>query len=253
MRSGSRSFVASLEEQRPGGDSLSGRIVARSELAYATREAMLALLAAHFAGVDRDAFECDLAEKTCAILLEDAAGRLRGFSTLLAYESAAAERATIIFSGDTIVDRQWWGSPALPRTWIRAVRTLAAGANGRDVYWFLITSGFRTYRFLPVFFKSFYPRHDLPGPCPLLDAIARERFGRAYDPATGIVHLPRPQRLSPELLELPAGRTLDPHVACFLERNPRHADGDELACLARIHDDNLTPAGRRMARGIEER
>jgi hypothetical protein len=33
-----------------------------------------------------------------------------------------------------------------------------------------------------------------------------------------------------------------------MERNPGHADGDELVCLAELSDANLTAAGRRMVR-----
>ena len=80
-------------------------------------------------------------------------------------------------SGDTIVERTWWGSPALARTWVRAVRQLAPETS-REVYWLLLTSGFRTYRFLPVFFRNFYPRYDADSAEDrmLLDELARERF-----------------------------------------------------------------------------
>ena len=45
----------------------------------------------------------------------------------------------------------------------------------------------------------------------------------------------------------------DPHIAFFLDRNPGFVRGDELVCLTRIDDRNLTPAGRRMARPAQER
>lgn len=229
---------------------LAGRVVPVAGLDDGARAAMYGLLTAHFSGVAREVFDADLAEKGWAILLEDDGDRLRGFSTLAVYESCAGGRpATIVYSGDTIVHREWWGSPALARTWIRAVRRLSGADRGAEVYWFLLTSGHRTYRFLPVFFRTFHPRHDGgadPVTAALLDAVARERFGGRYDSTCGIVRFARPQMLTPELVALPAKRALDPHVAFFLARNPGHANGDELACLTRIHDDNLTPAGRRM-------
>ena len=69
---------------------LQGRVVARPRLDPGTRDAMFALLAAHFAGVDRATFDRDLDEKSCAILLDDGAGVLRGFTTMLVYESRVA-------------------------------------------------------------------------------------------------------------------------------------------------------------------
>jgi hypothetical protein len=213
---------------------------------------MFSLLAAHFVGVDRTTFERDLEDKSCAILLEDDAGDVRGFSTMVVYESCAAGTPiSVVYSGDTIVDRAWWGSPALARTWVRAVRQLAPESEPRDVYWLLLTSGFRTYRFLPVFFREFYPRFDAATPprnAALLDVLARERFGRHYDAASGVVRFEHPQILAPDLVTLPEGRIPDPHIAFFLERNPGFVRGDELVCLTRIDERNLTPAGRRMAR-----
>ena len=185
------------------------------------------------------------------ILIEDDDEVLRGFSTMLVYQTTAPGcRVTIVYSGDTIVGRGCWGSPALPRTWIQLVRQVAPADCG-DAYWLLLTSGYRTYRFLPVFFRTFYPRHDEETPAAaqaLLDAIAAERFGSRYDSATGLVRLEHPHTLADDLVVVPTGRTADAHVKFFLARNPGFVAGDELACLTRIHDDNLTPAGRRMAR-----
>jgi hypothetical protein len=225
-------------------------VIERAAVDAELEEAMFALLAAHFTGVDRCTFRADLAGKNAIILLEDDDHRLRGFSTLHVYTTSAAGRpVTIIYSGDTIVDRSCWGSHTLAKTWIQCVRTSAAAAT-TDVYWLLITSGYRTYRFLPVFFRAFYPRVDEPTPPgeqALLDAVARERFGQRYDGESGIVRLDRPQVLAGDLLEVQPGRTTDAHIAFFLARNAGFVSGDELVCLTRIHDDNLTTAGRRMA------
>jgi len=236
---------------------LQGRVIDRHAADARTRDAMFRLLTSHFAGVDRASFEHDLRGKSAVILLEDQERALRGFSTLLAYPTAAAGRlVTIVYSGDTIVERAYWGSPVLARTWIQAVGQLVAGDDSQEVYWLLLTSGFRTYRFLPVFYESFYPRFDEPTPEPtqaLLDAIAAERFGECYDAAAGLVRFARPQVLADDLLEVPDGRVSDPHVRFFLERNPGFVTGDELVCLTRIHHDNLTAAGRRMARNATGR
>jgi len=236
---------------------LRGRVVARQMLDPRTRDAMFALLTAHFAGVDRVTFDRDLDEKSCAILLDDGAGVLRGFTTMLVYESrVAGAPVSVIYSGDTIVERAWWGSPVLARTWIGAALDLAGDDGPRDVYWLLLTSGFRTYRFLPVFFREFYPRFDAATPprhAGLLERLAAERFGPQYDRAAGVVRFVRPQVLAPDLITLPEGRMPDPHVAFFLDRNPGFVRGDELVCLTRIDERNLTPAGRRMARPSLER
>ncbi len=222
-------------------------LLPRAALSRTQRDEMFALLSRHFEGVTREQFERDLAEKNWVVEVRRDT-RLLGFSTLLVCATKFDGRAlTAIYSGDTIVAPEAWGSPALARTWIASVNYLCAAAPSRTCYWLLLTSGFRTYRFLPVFWREFFPRHDAPsGSHRLLDHLARARYGERYDAAAGIVRFPKPQRLRGQLREVPEGRTADADIAFFLARNPGHADGDELACLTEISEANLTPAGRRM-------
>jgi hypothetical protein len=231
---------------------LTSRVVPRAELTAREIEAMYRLLADHFSGVEVDVFRQDLAEKNWVVLLEDDCRNLRGFSTFLMYTTTACgSPTTVVYSGDTIVEPSAWGSPALPRAWIHAVYALRSDYPDGELYWLLLTSGFRTYRFMSVFYRRFYPRFDEPTPADaqrILDALSIERFGQAYDVDSGIVRFPRPQMLRDRLSGVPDGRYADPHVRFFLERNPGHASGDELVSLISLAPDNLTPAGRRMVR-----
>ena len=165
--------------------------VSRTALTPAQGDRMFALFARCFSGVDRELFERDLVSKNWVILLEDDAGNLRGFSTLLLNRTHYdGEPISIVYSGDTIVAPGSWGTSALPRTWIDSVWSLhRPGRDGR-LLWLLLTSGFRTYRFLPLFWREFFPRFDRPTPeglQRLVDALAAERFGRCYDPEAGEV------------------------------------------------------------------
>ena len=175
------------------GARLHGRVIARSALSQQTEDAMFALLASHFAGVERTTFARDLAEKSSVILIEDEEEILRGFSTLRVYQTTAPGfPVTIVYSGDTIVERGCWGSPALPRTWIHLVQQVAPVDRG-EVYWLLLTSGYRTYRFLSVFFRTFYPRYDEPTPAPAPGA-ARRHCRRTFWLALRRRHRSRPLR-----------------------------------------------------------
>jgi hypothetical protein len=224
-------------------------LVPRAELSAALRGEMFQLLAQHFDGVTVGQFDRDLEEKHLAILLRRGS-RLVGFSTQLACTTRFQdERVNVIYSGDTIVTPQAWGTTALPRAWVAGVNALKAALPPGRCFWLLLTSGFRTYRFLPVFWREFFPRFDTPTPPEiqsLLGQVARERFGAQFNPDSGIVRFAHPQRLRPGLRVIPPGRELDSHTAFFLERNPAHAQGDELVCLAELCPENLTAAGRRM-------
>ena len=232
---------------------MKGEIVHISALTRADRERMFVLLDTHFEGVVREQFERDLNEKTLAVLLRDADGVLRGFSSVLAYRSrAAGETFGVVCSGDTIVEHGMWGSNALARTWIGAVRGLREQLACPRTVWLLIVSGFRTYRFLPVFWKRFVPERGAPcssEDAALLRTLAVERFGSMFNPVDGVVRLKNPQRLRPHLLLPDPSRMMDAHISFFFERNPLHACGDELVCMCDLRDDNLTDAGRRMVFG----
>jgi len=211
---------------------------------------MFSLLAGQFDAARRDVFEADLAEKNWVLLLEDPdTGSLKGFTTLHHYRARhAGKQVQVVYSGDTVVDSSAMGSPSLSRDWIGAVNRVRDD-DPAPLYWFLIVSGYRTYRFLPLFWREFHPRFDAPAPAgtrALLDALATERFGDRYDAATGIVRVGSPQVLRADLRRIPPARLSDPHVAFFARANPGYGRGDELACLTEISRENLTPAGRRM-------
>lgn len=223
----------------------------RSALSRAECDELFALLDTHFDGVDATQFAHDLEEKDWVLRIRRD-DRLVGFTTLKVYGTRFEnERVNIIYSGDTITEPEVWGSPVLGRTWVPLVRRLVAERPAEPWYWLLLSSGFRTYRFLPIFFREFWPRYDLQTP-PRLTAmmthLARERFGTLFDAASGVVRFEHPQRLREELATVPDGKRHDPHVAFFLERNPAHGDGDELVCLTALNDDNFSAAGRRMMR-----
>jgi hypothetical protein len=224
-------------------------IVQRHELTPTQTGEMFQLLADHFDGVTQPQFSRDIAEKNWVVCIRQDS-RLVGFSTLLVYESSFdGEPVSVVYSGDTIVAREAWGSTALARGWITAVNQLRAHYPNGKYYWLLLTSGFRTYRFLPVFWREFFPCPDAPTPFRirrLRDQLATERFGTQYDSRSGIVRFHYPQQLHGKLKLIPEERITNSHVSFFLSHNPGHAQGHELVCLTELCPENLTAAGRRM-------
>jgi hypothetical protein len=222
-------------------------VTARAGLTSRDRDEMFALYSTFFTA-DRAVFERDLDEKHWVVLLRDDEGRVDGFSTLMRLD---VDDVTVFFSGDTVVARHRWGTYDLPRFWSKHVFSLAAALAPREVYWFLISSGYRTYRYLPVFFREFYPTLERPTPQhvkSLIDRIARVKFDGSYDAAAGVVRLATPAPLRAGISDPEERVDRDPHVRFFVAVNPNHAAGDELACLVRVSPDNVTPAGQRMIR-----
>jgi len=243
------------DTQPAGPARLAGQVVRVADLVPDEREQMYALLSRYFANTTREQFTRDLAWKEWAIVLRDSVTRrVQGFSTLARFTLTAGgasegQPVVVFFSGDTIIDRDYWGETELPRLWGQHVFRLADRVRDASVYWFLICSGYKTYRYLPLFFIEFYPRCERATPAPikaLLDHLGRITLGDAYDPARGVIRFTHAPRLQPGVASITQQRMKNPHVAFFIDANPGHAEGDELACLAELSRGNLTPAGRRM-------
>jgi len=205
---------------------------------------MYALFETYFAGTNRERFEGDLAEKDGVILLRDGS-RICGFSTFMWIDD---RDVVAFFSGDTIVDRDYWGETVLSRMWAQ-IAFARADRTDKKVYWFLICSGYKTWRFLPVFFREFYPHPDTPTPAHmqgLIDALGTRKFGDQY--MDGIVRFHNATPLRHGVAEITEERLRDPQIAFFARMNPGHVNGDELACITEVSRANLTRAGQRMIR-----
>lgn len=230
---------------------LTGRLAAVGHLTPAQRNQMFVLMDRHYHHVVRNRFEADLAEKQWVILVEDEARELCGFSTQVLLSTHANGRPIqALFSGDTIVDRRHWGERALERTWGRLALSLMDAHADQELYWFLMSKGYKTYRFLPLFFHEFYPRPEEPTPADsqqIIDQLGRLKFCADYDPARGVVAARAGKDcLREDVAPVSAERLRDPFVRFFVQRNPGHARGEELCCLAPLTRANFTPAAYRV-------
>lgn len=212
------------------------------------KDRMFEIMDAYFEGVTRDAFESDLYDKRWVVLLTDS--EIHGFSTLSLLEDVVNGRhVKAFFSGDTIVDRNHWGTMALENAWARFVFSTAKTDPECAWYWFLICKGYRTYRYMPVYFKRYIP---CPGLCTsdleqsVLDRLAERRFGTGYSADTGTIRIVRNYRLRDGVGDISERELRDPSIAFFQERNPNWKQGVELACLAELTPDNLTDTALRF-------
>jgi hypothetical protein len=231
---------------------LSARLTPTADVSAPQRDTLFALMDCHYANVRRDLFDADLAEKPWVILVTDpATSELCGFSTQMLLDAAAAGRPVkALFSGDTIIDRNHWGDPALAHVWGRLALSIIDAHSAAELYWFLICKGYKTYRYLPLFFHEYFPRPDEPTPPwvrNIVDVLARTRYPDSYDANSGIIRAsPSQYHLRQGLADVTAGRLRDANVRFFHERNPGHAQGDELCCLAPLTRGNFTPAAWRV-------
>jgi hypothetical protein len=226
-----------------------------ADLTPRQRLAMLGLMQCYYGEVDAAQFHCDLNAKAFVVILNDRSGQIVGFSTIGAWITKVAGRdLQVMFSGDTIVDHAHWGSPALASCWLRLAARIKSDAPKLPLYWLLIVKGHRTYRYLPVFAKCYFPAWNQQTPDDvreLMTQLATAKFGCYFDPDSGIVRFPQARgRLLNAWAAIPPKDAKRPEVKYFLERNPGYAGGDELVCLAEIAADNMQPYARRIFESV---
>jgi len=226
-------------------------IVPAMRLTTSDRRKLYELLERHYEHVSWVQFEADLLEKDAVIVLRDASGLPCGFSTQkVMHIIVDGIPGRAIFSGDTIIDPNHWGEQELGHAWCRYVGQVRAAEPETPLFWFLISKGYRTYLYLPVFFKTYYPACAWPTPAAeqrILNALASAKFPEDYDAERGLVVFQESRgNLKPELAAVPPHRLKNQHVQFFLSCNPSYSQGTELACLAEISPENMRSYSARI-------
>ena len=204
--------------------------------------AMERLYRAFYVGADDADFRRDLSKKDFVLLLRGAG--VCGFTTMKLVEVAGMH---VLFSGDTVVETSRRGQWGLAGGFGHMISLVERIFPDETAYWFLISKGARTYRFLPTFFRRY-----VPGPTDDADLAARlarvasALYPREYDPATGVLHFTgRKDRLREDALRM------DGESVRFRALNPGWAKGDELCCFAPLATDNLNRLGLRVIEATE--
>lgn len=204
---------------------------------------MFRLFSRYYGGVSRELFMHDLAQKHYALIMEDHNHALQGFTTMEILSGAyKGEPYRAIFSGDTIIDKDYWGTQTLPLAWCEFAGRVKKAKPDFPLYWFLIVKGHRTYRYLSAFKKKYYPNRSEPTPENIqdfMDYLAKEKFGTAYNRERKIIHFEKTHGFLKPEWAMPGKQNTSPNAAFFFEKNPGYAQGTELVCLSELSEENL--------------
>ena len=225
---------------------LAGRIVSIDEISDNQRRCMFKLLNKYFDNVREEMFFKDLNQKRWAILFEDrSTGELQGFSTQeLIEENVDGIPIKALFSGDTIIDKEYWGSGELPRVWGKLVKSLMREYSQSKLLWFYISKGYMTYLLMPRYFYDYYPKFDSKSngfERSVLDKLALKKFGSGYNQSTGIVKIDFNYYLKEGVGQITDDLLKNQDVNFFMDRNPNHTKGNELACIVELKLSNMKP------------
>lgn len=198
---------------------------------------MYLLMSRYYAGINEAQFREDLAKKSVVFLLESE-GRIYGFSSLL-YSPLEVQgvRITAAYSGDTVLDRQFWGTRELGKVFLRHLWLHKMRDPFTPLYWFLMSKGYKTYLLMANNFSDYYPRPraDIPGfEKALMDAFYAGLYPAQY--RDGLIRFEEaPCKLKQGVADIDAALLeSNEKVALFQRLNPDWKNGTELACVARM-------------------
>lgn len=209
--------------------------VSRQEL-----ERMYELFAEYYQNHTYESFQHDLFAKNHVIFLKDKkTNRLQGFSTLLRVPLQMNGKKVVgVYSGDTVVNKDYWGSPALGIEFLKYLWKLKVRRLGTPVYWFLISKGYKTYLLMAKNFKTFYPRFEDKTPEHfklLMDEFYGNKFPDSYHIESGlIIHSGTSCALRENISDITMELISEPRIAFFQKQNPEWAKGNELTCIAEM-------------------
>ena len=208
-------------------------------LALNDRERMFQLMQKYYDAITEHQFLSDLSKKDAVILLRDRK-TIQGFSTLMKIDIELDNKPLrAVFSGDTVIEKDFWGSRALGTAFLRYMFIEKMKSPFAPLYWLLITKGYKTYLMMANNFSDHYPKFESatpPGVKRIIDAFYSALYRDRYDPETGLIESPGdPTRLRPGIAVISkALADSNPRIAFFQKANPSWQSGTELACIARM-------------------
>jgi len=212
---------------------------------------MHAIFLKYYDNADFNTFTSDMAKKDGAVVCRDGqTGRIMGFSTVMRLKvpKHGGRQVIGLFSGDTIMERELWGSNVLHKAFLRLAVREKLRYLGRPTYWFLISKGYKTYLLLANNAANYFPRCDKPEDPRLRDIVAA--YCRMLYPnnfrddsmvlefGTGAQHLKAD--VTPITDEM---RRRSPKIRFFETRNPGWQRGNELPCVGEITLPEIIRAG----------
>ncbi len=204
-------------------------------------EEMFKLFEIFYENVSFERFRSDLLQKSRVIIMIDKNKSIQGFSTLYDFDlTHEGTKFRILFSGDTIIAPDFWGTSVLTMEFLKNIILLKLKYFNRPVWWFLISKGYKTYLLLANNFINYYPRYDLDTPAnyqDLLKKLSDKFYPNKFNSISGVIEFaPREHEYLKESIAPITEELMNkfPKIKFFNEKNPNWKVGHELACIGRV-------------------
>lgn len=203
---------------------------------------MFKVFCRYYENTSLDQFIADLGKKTGAFIVRRATDdAIVGFSTLGIYSlKVDGRRVRGFFSGDTIVEKEYWGHGAINNAFLKRLLIEAIKDPFTAQYWFLISKGYKTFLLLSRNFPEYYPRpqekasKDEAHMKNIVQAYCEQLFPGVLDKQSMLLDFGEGANcLKSDITPISADMREDADIAFFEQTNPGWERGCELPCLGR--------------------
>lgn len=206
------------------------------------KERMFEIFQKYYANTSYETFLKDLSDKDIVFLLLDQKDQqIQGFSTLknlkVSFENKIYHAS---FSGDTIIEKAYWGQGALGVAFLKYLLLQKLKNPFRPYYWFLISKGYKTYLLMANNFPVHYPRFEKETPRKeqdLIHSLGEVLYGSSYKKNLGLIRFDdstQKDALKGDVAPITVDLLKNDRISYFVKKNPDWIKGDELACLAEM-------------------
>jgi len=194
----------------------------------------------YYHNADLKTFVTDMGAKTGVIILQDKKEkRIVGFSTWTEIELIAGGKKSLgIFSGDTVVEKKYWGNKELQKRFVKQLLKTKIKKPKTPIFWLLISKGYKTYLLLTNNFPNHYPRHDKNNIKleSIVDDYCQQLYPSAYNTTHRLLDFgDKYQHLKDDVAAITQDMTdSHPDIRHFEQLNPSWRQGTELPCVGEV-------------------
>jgi len=200
---------------------------------------MFRVFCRYYENTSLDQFITDLGKKQGAFIVRRRVDNvIVGFSTLGVYHMTVdGKKVRGIFSGDTILEKEYWGNRAINAEFVKRVLIEAIKDPFTAQYWFLISKGYKTFLLLSRNFPEYFPhpqqenthmKNIVETYCDQLFPGCLDRNSMVLDFGDGY------NCLKNNVTPITDEQRQEEDIAFFEQKNPEWTRGCELPCVARV-------------------
>jgi hypothetical protein len=199
---------------------------------------MFRIFCRYYENTSLEQFMTDLGKKSGAFIIRRKVDNsIVGFSTLGIYPmEVGGKKIRGVFSGDTILEREFWGNRAMNAAFVKRLLWEAIKDPFTPQYWFLISKGYKTFLLLTRNFPDYYPHPERENAHmqKIVEAYCEQLFPGNLDRENMVLDFGDGYNcLKNNITPITDELRNEADIAFFEQRNPGWERGTELPCVGR--------------------